>query len=173
MSKRKHTRFIRRLETEFSAEGKEYRAISSDFSCRGLFIRTNHAFPPGTVLTISVHLPDGITSHLKGKVCRALKTTVVSLKNGMGIELIEKDQQYTDFMLMFTPECDEEKEKKNVEGPKASPHPSRQHEKAAEQPAAEFVIIACPACGVKNKVRTERLPHGPKCGKCGTPLPTG
>jgi len=170
VSKRRHARFIRRLETEFSAEGKVYRAISSDFSCKGLFIRTNHAFPPGSILTMTVHLPDGITSHLKGRVCRALKTTVVSLKNGMGIELIEKDQQYTDFMLMFTPECDEGK---NAKGPEESPEPPGQPEKAAEQPAADFVIIACSACGVKNKVRTDRFPHGPKCGKCGTPLPTG
>ena len=169
MSKRKHTRFIRRLETEFSAEGKNYRAISSDFSCNGLFIRTNHAFPPGTVLTMTVHLPDGITSNLRGRVQRSLKTTVVSLKNGMGIELIEKDQQYTDFMLMFTPECAEGNRKGagQEEPPKTSPL----HGIAAGAPAADFLILACAACGVKNKVGIARLSQGPKCGKCGTVLP--
>ncbi len=170
MSKRRHARFIRRLETEFSAEGQNYRAISSDFSCNGLFIRTNHAFPPGTLLSIRVHLPDGTPSTLKGRVRRALKTTVVSLKNGMGIELIEKDLAYTDFMLGYTSECDE---KTGESGPSLRPVdiPSSEPETTASPPPPDFVIISCPACGVKNKVRTERLSEGPKCGKCGSLLP--
>ncbi|MBA4371691.1 MAG: hypothetical protein C0402_02385 [Thermodesulfovibrio sp.] len=169
MSKRKHARFIRRLETEFSADGKDYRAISSDFSCDGLFIRTNHAFPPGTVLSIRVHLPDGETAVLKGRVRRALKTTVVSLKNGMGVELLEKNLSYTNFMLGFTGECTE-----NVEPaePKFRPVDIPQAVEETAPPAPDFMIIGCPACGVKNKVRTERLSQGPKCGKCGEILPT-
>lgn len=168
MIKRKHSRFIRRLETEFSGEGKNYRAISSDFSCEGLFIRTNHAFPPGTEIAITVHLPDGNISSLKGLVCRALKTTVVSLKNGMGIELIEKDRHYIEFMKIFTKECDRETEKS---GPASGPAPTPPApEKPPETSVPEFMIISCAACGVKNKVRTERFAHGPKCGKCGSPL---
>lgn len=168
MSKRRHARFIRRLETEFSAEGQNYRAISSDFSCNGLFIRTNHAFTPGTILSIRVHLPDGTPSVLKGRVRRALKTTVVSLKNGMGIELIEKDLPYANFMLGYTSECDEktgepEPKFRPVDIPPIS-------EQASGMPAADFMIISCPACGVKNKVKTERLSQGPKCGKCGSML---
>ncbi|MDA8084901.1 MAG: PilZ domain-containing protein [Nitrospiraceae bacterium] len=164
MSKRRHSRFVRRLETEFSAAGQSYRAISSDFSCSGLFIRTNHAFPPGTILDISVHLPDGETSVLQGRVRRALKTTVVSLKNGMGVELIEKDAFYNKFMLIFTGECEEPEPKLRPIEPQ--PEPAK-----AVEPPPDSMIIACAACGVKNKVRVERLPQGPKCGKCGAPLP--
>jgi len=168
MSKRRHSRFIRRLETEFSAEGKNYRAISSDFSCNGLFIRTNHAFPPGTILSIRVHLPDGTPSDLKGRVQRALKTTVVSLKNGMGIELIEKDLPYANFMLSYTSECDEKNGKPE---PKFRPVDIPPAVEETVSPAApDFMIMSCPACGVKNKVRTERLSQGPKCGKCGSML---
>lgn len=170
MSKRRHARFIRRLETEFSAEGQNYRAISSDFSCNGLFIRTNHAFPPGTIVSIRVHLPDGTPSVLKGRVRRSLKTTVVSLKNGMGIELIEKDLPYTNFMLDFTDECGEQ-----TAGPEPTVGPADippVTERTAGMPADDFTIISCPACGVKNKVRTERLSQGPKCGKCGSMLST-
>jgi hypothetical protein len=168
MSKRRHSRFIRRLETEFSAEGKDYRAISSDFSCNGLFIRTNHAFEPGTVLSIRVHLPEGDTAMLKGRVRRALKTPVVSLKNGMGVELLEKDLPYTNFMLGFTNECDEE----TVESkPKLKPGDIPPvTEKTAAMPAPDFMIITCFACGVRNKLKTDRLSQGPKCGKCGSLL---
>lgn len=171
MSKRRHSRFVRRLETEFTAQDQHYRAISSDFSCSGLFIRTNHAFPPDTMVDITIHLPGGKTSRLKGKVRRALKTTVVSLKNGMGIELTEKDQNYSDFMLSFTRECDEPAEKPE---PKLTPMDTPPEPAAAPETAVpDSLVIACPACGVKNKVRLERISQGPKCGKCGVPLPTG
>ncbi|MGC2061335.1 MAG: PilZ domain-containing protein [Thermodesulfovibrionales bacterium] len=168
MSKRWNARFIRRLETEFWTEEKNYRAISSDFSCNGLFIRTNHAFEPGTVLSIRVHLPDGQTSELKGRVRRALKTTVVSLKNGMGIELLEKDLPYTNFMLGFTGECDK---KTGEPEPKLRPVDIPPvTEKTADIPAPDIMTIGCPACGVKNKVKTAQVSHGPKCGKCGSLL---
>ncbi|MHB8883361.1 MAG: PilZ domain-containing protein [Thermodesulfovibrionales bacterium] len=167
MSKRKHVRFVRRLETEFSAEGKNYRGISSDLSCNGLFIRTNHAFPPGTALAITIHLPDGATSTLKGRVRRALRTTVVSLKNGMGVELIEKDYHYTDFMLNFTKDCEEVAHKDHV---RMEPQTSPQPEHKTDTAAPEFLIIACASCGVKNKVNVLRIAQGPKCGKCGATL---
>lgn len=168
MSKRKHVRFVRRLETEFSAEGKNYRGISSDLSCNGLFIRTNHAFPPGTALDITIHLPDGATSILKGRVRRALKTTVVSLKNGMGVELIEKDYHYANFMLNFTKDCDEINRKDSAQTETSVPPP--EPEKKPEAPAPEFLIITCASCGVKNKVNVLRISQGPKCGKCGATL---
>jgi hypothetical protein len=157
--RRRHDRFIRRLETEFEAAGQQYRAFSSDFSCSGLYIRTNHAFPPGTPVSITVHMPDGRASHLKGVVRRALRTTVVSLKNGMGIELTEKDTAYSDFMNVFAAECTE---------PWAMG--KEEEEPAAAQP--EFLIIACGSCGAKNKIPSSKLSLGPKCGKCRTPLPT-
>lgn len=161
MSKRRHERFVRRLETEFSAEGKNYRGISSDFSCSGLFIRTNHAFAPNTMLEIVIHLPDGNSSVLKGRVRRALKTTVVSLKNGMGVELINKDPHYSRFMAAFTPECGEE--------PAAGPSRAE----TVKEPAAEavvFEIVTCVNCNIKNKVNSSKMASGPKCGKCGHPL---
>ena len=163
MSKRTDVRFVRRLETEFSAEGKNYRGISSDLSCNGLFIRTNHAFQPGTILGITIHLPDGSAAILKGRVLRALKTPVVSLKNGMGVELIEKDAYFSNFMRTFNERennktCDDKMQK-----PSDSP-PGPEKKPQAEVP--DFLIIVCSACGIKNKVSIIRLSQGPKCGKC-------
>ncbi len=155
---------MRRLETEFSAEGQNYRAISSDFSCGGLFIRTNHAFVPGTLIDITIHLPDGNSSRLKGTVKRALKTPVVSLKNGMGIELIEKDPFYSRFMLTFTGECEEET------APPVSPRSQEPIREIPKPAADEFLIVTCGQCSVKNKVNRSRIAAGPRCGKCGSPL---
>ena len=162
MSKRKHDRFVRRLETEFSAEDKNYRGISSDLSRSGLFIRTNHAFPTGTLVDILIHLPDGTSSRLKGNVRRALKTPAVSLKNGMGIELTEKDAFYNKFLDTFFPGEEEEADRPaaRTERPDAIGEPD---------PAA-YVVVACAHCNARNKVSRSKMAVGHTCGKCGHPL---
>jgi hypothetical protein len=158
--KRKHDRFIRRLETEFSAEGKNYRGISSDLSRSGLFIRTNHAFATGTLLDILIHLPDGTSSRLKGTVRRALKTPVVSLKNGMGIELTAKDASYTKFLDTFFPAVEEA-------GQTAS---GTEGSDATEPDLVAYMIVACDHCNARNKVNRSKVAVGHACGKCGHPL---
>ena len=165
MSKRKHDRFVRRLETEFSGEGKNYRGISSDLSRSGLFIRTNHAFAPGTIIDILIHLPDGTSSKLKGTVRRALKTSVVSLKNGMGIELIEKDGFYAKFLDTFP--SDEEGTAQQTAGETQRPETIREVPKPAP---AEYKIVVCSHCNVRNRVSSSRGAFGSKCGRCGHPL---
>ncbi len=78
-----------------------YRGISRDFSLNGLFIRTKYPMAPGTIVDITIHLPDGLTSKLKGKVRRTSKnpigkvmgSPVKTVKSGMGIEIIEKRYQ--------------------------------------------------------------------------------
>jgi len=165
LTKRKHDRFVRRLETEFSGEGKNYRGISSDLSRSGLFIRTNHAFTPGTIIDIVIHLPDGNSSKLKGTVRRALKTAVVSIKNGMGIELIEKDDFYTNFLDTFFPE---------EEGPGQQTSDGTQSRETIQEapipPPDEYMIVVCSNCSVKNRVSSSKAAFGPKCGRCGHPL---
>ena len=159
-------RFVRRLETEFVADGTHYRAISSDFSRSGIFVRTNRALVPGTELDIVIHLPNGTNAQLKGVVRRATKTPVVSVKNGMGIELISRDGNYLSFLNELDPS-------ETVDpSPATAPESSQAgHSPEPDRPATpEFVIVACKECGVKNKVRRERLSHDHKCGKCGSLL---
>lgn len=163
MTKRRHGRFVRRLETEFSAEGKNYRGISSDLSRSGLFIRTNHAFSIGTLLDILIHLPDG-TSQLKGAVRRALKTPVVSLKNGMGIELTEKDASYTKFLDTFFPvEEEADQPAADTERPDATGS-------VMKPDLVAYIVVACGHCNARNKVNRAKVAVGHSCGKCGHPL---
>jgi Tfp pilus assembly protein PilZ len=145
----RHPRFTKRLEVRFTSGGLSFTGILSNLSECGLFIRTNRGFAPGTVIDIELVMPDGKKSFLKGSVIRTIKTPLASLKNGMGIEIIEKDATYVNFLKSFVEEKETDIEK--VTSP-------------------EFQIISCPNCGVKNKVSKEKLPLGPKCGRCGTPL---
>lgn len=175
--RRTHERFVRRLETEFVGQEKSYRAISSDFSRYGLFIRTNHAFVPGTELDIVIHLPNGTDCKLKGIVRRAMKTTIVSLKNGMGIELLHRDHNYVNFLKEFDPnETGDTAAFTGAKGAHREPsrkeqdRPHEHYQKPVHDTAPEFVIIPCAQCSVKNKVRRERLSHNPICGRCGAPI---
>lgn len=106
MEKRQHKRYTRRCEAEFSANGADGRGIASNFSLEGLFIRTSRPFKPDTPLELVLHLPDGSTSELKGKVKRAARTRMVKametpasvVKNGMGVEITKRDAQYLHFI---------------------------------------------------------------------------
>jgi len=98
MEKRRHKRYIKRCEVEFSTNGTMCRGISSNLSLNGLFIKTSKPFQTDTEVTIIVHLPDGATSQLKGVVKRAVRNPVLNTKNGMGIEIIEKDFHYSVFI---------------------------------------------------------------------------
>jgi hypothetical protein len=136
---RSSERFKRRLETEFF-DGKETRrGISSDFSDMGLFIRTKHGLAPGSVLDITIYLPDGKVSKMKGAVKRTIKMDSIVVKNGMGILILEKDGNYADFVKTQT---------------------------------GEILIITCKKCLTKNRVPSDKLYLGPKCGKCKSPLET-
>ncbi len=152
------------METEFIADGKHYRAIASNFSRYGLFVRTNRALVPGAELDIVIHLPNGSNAQVKGLVRCSIKTPAISPKSGMGVELISRDNNYINFIKDFDPsETDDP-------SPAAAPDSSHAgHSPEPDHPATpEFVIVACKECGVKNKVRSERLSRGHTCGKCGS-----
>ena len=107
--KRKLKRFSERLKISFHVHGMVYRGLSSNFSLHGLFIRTNHSFPPDTLLEITIYLPNDLTSHLKGKVVRASHDTLWGVsgkargyvEKGMGIEIMQKDILYLHFIRSF------------------------------------------------------------------------
>ncbi len=144
----RHPRFTKRLEVKFSSGKDTYKGILSNLSQSGLFIRTNRGFAPGTIIAIELIMPDGTISVLKGIVRRTVKTSL-AIKNGMGIELIEQDSTYMNFINSFHEKTGTPLEKKAPE---------------------EFLIISCSQCGVKNKVLSGKISLGPKCGRCGIPL---
>lgn len=149
----RHPRFTKRLEVTFSSGGLSYKGILSNLSANGLFIRTNRGFAPGTEVDIQLMMPGNKISLLKGIVRRTVKVPVTTTKNGMGIELTVYDETYRNFVR--TSLTDQGIDTKEL------PEPI---------PAADFQIILCKGCGIKNKVSPEKLTLEPKCGRCGTIL---
>ena len=98
IERRKHPRFIKRLETRVSINQASSWSISGDLSESGLFIRTNRGYNVGTPIDIELSLPGNRVSFLKGIVRRTVRTPIPTMRNGMGIEVIEKDETFRDFV---------------------------------------------------------------------------
>jgi hypothetical protein len=101
MNRRRFKRFRERCEVDFVADGKPFPGTSGDFALNGLFIMTRNAKAPGTMLDIAIHLPNGAISKLRGKVRRFFRNVTGAAKerpDGMGIEIIEKDESYLHFI---------------------------------------------------------------------------
>lgn len=175
MRRRQCQRYTKRLETTFSSGNLSFRGISSDLSAGGLFIRTQHGFVPNTIVDIEVYLPNNKVSKLKGIVRRSIKTTMPGVKNGMGIELIERDTNYLDFIKTIVNEKGEGTSEKSFEEIGEAKETvigegdEKQGETIKEDSPPEYVLIVCENCNVKNKVPINRK-FGLKCGKCGVSL---
>ncbi len=169
MRKRLCRRFTKRLEVTFSSGGLKYRGISSDLSAGGLFIRTQNGLTPGSLVDLEIFLPEGKASLLKGVVRRTIKTPLNMGKNGMGIELIERDSHYIEFLRNFDIADGAQEPERQRRFAGAHPEAEPKSEESTRQ-VPESVIISCQNCSVKNKVPRERLHFSPKCGKCGTLL---
>ena len=146
-------RYMKRLEVNFSSGNLSYKGILSNISENGIFIRTNRGFAPGTTVDIEVMMPDESISHLKGIVKRTVKTPLTAVKNGMGVEVFQQDDSFLSFVRSYG------------EGQETEPAPEKE-----KSIPAQFQIIICSGCGVKNKVLASKLSLGPKCGKCGISL---
>jgi len=96
--KRRHPRIIKRLPVKFFVDHECLSSLSSDLSESGLFLRTNRGASVDCIIDIQLFLPSNKVSCLKGVVKRTVRTPFSSMKNGMGIEIIQKDEAYAHFI---------------------------------------------------------------------------
>ena len=108
--RRRQKRFVKRCTIEFTLDGQTYRGICRNLSLDGLFIKTRRSFALEKTIKIILHLPDGSTSTLTGRVTRAIREPYslileragIPSKDGMGIQLTEKDTNYLKFVESLT-----------------------------------------------------------------------
>jgi hypothetical protein len=104
--RRRQKRFVKRCTAEFTSDGQKYTGLCRNMSLDGLFIKTRKPLALEKIIEMMVHLPDGSTSKLTGIVTRAtrepysliLERAGIPSKDGMGIQLIEKDANYLNFV---------------------------------------------------------------------------
>jgi len=154
-NRRSHKRYTRRLETEFAVGDRIFKGISSDFSEKGLFIRTRNCLTPGSYVEFVIYTPDGRKARGEGIVRRAVKTDSTLVKNGMGIELRRCNRCYLDLLKSLIGEPID-----------LSAVPAIQEEGEPEPKPVECRILRCPSCGTNNRVPVSRLSQRPVCGRC-------
>jgi len=94
MERRQHLRVNKSLISQMLADNTNLFVITHDLSVNGIFLRSNQCLPINSLVTIQIVLPDNSISSLKGIVRRTIDTSAY-MNNGMGIQLIEKDSNYT------------------------------------------------------------------------------
>jgi hypothetical protein len=139
MERRKHPRFIKRLETRIVIDHLNFRSISSDLSENGLFIRTKRGCNVETPIDIELSLPGNRVAFLKGIVRRTIRTSIPTMKNGMGIEIIEKDKTFIDFVKSIGE--------------------SRKDNMVEEQIPPELQMISSLNCEVTNIIASQTIPE--------------
>ena len=95
---RKHPRFMKRLAIKFSVNHKIFMGMSGNLSDCGIFIKTNRNFAIDSPLDIELLLPGKQTAFLKGIIKRTAKADLSSVNNGIGIQIIENDKAFMDFV---------------------------------------------------------------------------
>jgi hypothetical protein len=98
MDRRKFRRYRLSLDAEFYAGDRILRGVSSNLSQGGLLLRTQHSLSTGSLLHITLFLPDGKTARVKGKALRNAGPGSGLVRNGIGVRLIEHDQAYSDYI---------------------------------------------------------------------------
>jgi Tfp pilus assembly protein PilZ len=96
--KRDSKRKIKRLPITFLCGTKEHRGISSNFSARGLFIKTRKTFKPGLKINLVLEIDENFKIALRGVIVREIKKGYINPFSGIGVALTEIPQAYRDFL---------------------------------------------------------------------------
>lgn len=102
MERRKHKRFFKKLMVMIGSGTLHSSGILSDVSRNGMFIRSDRDFTKDMVIDIELLLPDKKVSSLKGIVKRNTKIPGANWLFGSGIEIIEKDDTFHNFLHTLT-----------------------------------------------------------------------
>lgn len=98
MDKRKDKRFAKRLHVKLSSGSSISWGLLCDVSENGLFIRSNQSYKIDALIDIHVFMPDNSIILLKGVLRRITELAEQHRKFGIGVELIEKNTAYENFL---------------------------------------------------------------------------
>jgi len=95
--KRRTKRFQKKIEADYTSGGNSGKGFTKDISPGGTYIRSEEALIAGTLIDITLFLPNGKESRLKGVVRRSDRKNGHD-EEGMGIEFLEMDEDFILFM---------------------------------------------------------------------------
>jgi len=89
---------MKRLAIKFCVNHKIFMGMSGNLSDYGIFIKTNRNFAIDSPIDIELLLPGKQTAFLKGIIKRTAKANLSAVNNGIGIQIIENDKAFMDFV---------------------------------------------------------------------------
>lgn len=98
MDNRRNKRFAIQLRVKLNSGPLTTWGILCDVSENGLFVKSNRGFIMDTAISIEIFMPDNTNSIVKGIVKRKIEMSESYRKHGLGIELIEKDAPYQQYV---------------------------------------------------------------------------
>ena len=96
--KRAYQRFIVKLPVTITAGDRTVKGTTVRVSRKGFFVRAQQSFVAGTVVEATIEFTQTVSFRLKGIVRHVRNLGLIKRDNGMGIEFIEKNQGYEEFM---------------------------------------------------------------------------
>jgi hypothetical protein len=98
MNKRKDKRFNAQLYVKLHSGALTAWGLLDDVSERGLFVKSIRGFPIGETINLDIFMPDNSISSLKAVVRRNVELPEQYRKFGVGVEVLEQDMTYRDFL---------------------------------------------------------------------------
>ena len=129
MERRQHSRVNKSLISQILTDDTDLFVVTGDLSANGIFLISKQCLPVDTAVKIEVALPDNSVSSLKGIVRRIIDTSTF-VQSGMGIEIIEKDKNYINFLNSILHETDKGGQRMQVD---VSSEPSSLSTQAGEE----------------------------------------
>ncbi len=98
MNRRKDKRFDTKLYVKLHSGSSTAWGLLGDVSERGLFIKSIRSFPIGEEINLEIFMPDNSIASLKATVRRIVELPEQIRKFGVGVEVLERDMIYKDFL---------------------------------------------------------------------------
>lgn len=90
--KRVINRHLKRMNVLFGADKQVFHGFTVDISNTGIFLKSVKIYPPGSVITAELHIPDGGVMEFQGRVmwAKAVPSNMINIikKAGMGVKII-------------------------------------------------------------------------------------
>jgi hypothetical protein len=140
--RRRHERVRKAIEVEHSTASVLGRGKTKNISPGGMLLQAGERYMTGDQINLSVYLPDGSVSRLKGIVRHTTPASPgehAADKHSIGIEFVEVDDVFTNFMAGLVDDI-----------------------------RAEDLI--CPSCGAEYNLTQERVNLAHRCRLCGVLL---
>ncbi len=106
--KRVINRHLKRMNVLFGTDKPVFHGFTVDISDTGIFLKSIKVCPPGSVITVEIHMSDGGVVEFQGRImwAKAVPSSMINIikKAGMGVKIInflKGENEYQELVKAF------------------------------------------------------------------------